>query len=280
MTQVRISALWLYPVKSLAGCQVSSAVIGATGIKGDRQWMLVDEQGLFVSQRKLPLLATIAPSFSPTGVLQLTDANGNTIAVAPPNGEPQPVRIWRDDCFGKVANEEVNQWLTQAAGSPAPLTLVEFDYGHSRPTDTQRFGPYSTYFADAAPLLVANNAALIALNEHLHKQGRAAVDMRRFRPNIVVEGLAAFAEHNYSQLQHSTLPITIALRDHCQRCSVITVDQTTGIPSKDTSPFRELAQINSMPGKPKAPAFGVNSVLLEGDGERIACGDVLEVVGG
>lgn len=276
MTSVLISALWLYPIKSLAGIEVHSATLTQAGLRGDREWMIVDEDGLFVSQRKLPYLATIHPSYTSAGTLQLSDANASRIDVPEPEGDTIQVRIWRDECAGIPASPHINQWLTTAARSPAPLTLVRFDKHSPRPVDQQRFGLFTTHFADAAPLLVANEASLQALNAHLQAQAHLPVDMRRFRPNIVIDGLPPFAEHQHKRMCGEAY-IEIALKDHCQRCSIITIDQTTGEPSRDASPFKQLAQLNSMPGKAKAPAFGVNSVLTAGEGQRVRCGDRFEV---
>lgn len=273
MTTVTLSALWIYPVKSLAGIALAEATITQAGLLGDREWMIIDEQGTFVTQRKLPRLATIKTRLSDSGTLQLTAAEMGSIRVPIPQGDAVRARVWRDECLGVPASPEVNQWLSQAAASSAPLTLVYFAKQHRRPVDAQRFGAFTTHFADAAPFLVANDTSLQALNTHLLGLKLPQVDMRRFRPNIVIQGLSAFHEHQYSHLKHERSEVRLSLIDHCQRCSIITVNQTTGESSRDTSPFPQLAQINSMPGKPKAPAFGVNAVLLSGDGLTIRCGD-------
>ncbi|MCR6650818.1 MAG: MOSC domain-containing protein [Cellvibrionaceae bacterium] len=97
--------------------------------------------------------------------------------------------------------------------------------------------------------------------------------MLRFRPNVVFSGLPAFAEHQYQSLRSENGDTVLGLKDHCQRCAVITVDQKTGIASPTQHPFAALAQLNSMPGKPKAPVFGVNTVLVAGNGSEIRCGD-------
>lgn len=277
MTEASVSALWLYPVKSLAGIHLTSATLTQAGLLGDREWMIVDEQGAFVTQRKLPLLATIQTSYTGSGELRLTAVDGQSIDVPEPTEQYISVRVWSDECAAAPAAKEVNQWLTQAMGSTAPLTLVRFAKQRPRPTDHQRFGPFTTHFADAAPLLVASETSLQALNTHLLSQAQPPVDMRRFRPNIVIDGLPAFAEHHCTTLKDDESGVEIALKDHCQRCSIITVDQSTGEPSRDTAPFKQLAQINSMPGKPKAPAFGVNSVLLAGEGVTIRVGDRFQV---
>lgn len=273
--QVCVAELWIYPVKSLAGIPLEHAEMALTGIQGDRQWMIVDPASKFVTQRKLPKLATLRASLLAGGMLCLTDARGRSISVGVPPAASQPVHVWGDACLARPADKDVNCWLTDAVQSDIPLTLVYFDHTRPRRADNARFGNCTTYFADAAPFLVANQESLHALNGHLQSLGQLPVDMRRFRPNVVIAGLPAFAEHNVQCLSSAKNGIELALVDHCQRCSVITIDQSTGIASRDTSPFKQLAQLNSMPGKPKAPAFGVNSVLRQGAGSTLAVGDML-----
>lgn len=275
MAAITVSALWIYPVKSLAGVALHAATLTHAGLRGDREWMIVDAQDAFITQRKLPRLATIKTHLAESDALRLTSADGDSVDVPQPEGAPVKVRVWRDDCLGLAADKEINQWLTHAAASTTPLTLVHFLKQQPRALDAERFGPFTTHFADAAPYLVANNASLQALNAHLASQALPPVDMRRFRPNIVIDGLSAFHEHQYTHLQSRSGNIAIILKDHCQRCSIITVDQTTGEPSSGALPFKQLAQINSMPGNAKAPAFGVNAVLLSGEGMAIRCGDRL-----
>lgn len=60
---LHIAELWVYPIKSCAGVRVPRATLLDTGLEWDRSWMVVDAQGNFVSQRELPRMALIQPSF-------------------------------------------------------------------------------------------------------------------------------------------------------------------------------------------------------------------------
>lgn len=272
MLPVIIEELWIYPVKSLAGISVNSATLTHAGLAGDREWMIVDAQGMFMSQRKLPRMATIKTELR-DGQLVLSRRGDGEIQVREPAGDTETVKVWNSVCKGFVADADVNAWLQQALALVGSIKLVYFDKREPRPTDAERFGPYHTHFADGSPYLLASEASLQALNAHLQRSNIAEVDILRFRPNIVFSGLPAFAEHGYSELQIPAIGAQIGLKDYCQRCSVITVDQATGIPSPHQHPFQSLAEINGMPTKPKAPAFGVNSVLVAGAEARLSCGD-------
>ncbi len=272
MAPVTIEQLWIYPVKALAGIPLASATLLPTGLAGDREWMLVDADGLFMSQRKLPSMATIGTALR-DGRLVLSKQGHGDIVVAPPNGDTRSVKVWKSVCEAFVADAEVNDWLKQALAINTDVQLVYFDKRTVRAVDRERFGPYHTYFSDGAPYLVANLASFNALNQHLQASQLAPVDIRRFRPSVVLSGLSPFAEHTYTALHATASEAQLGLRDHCQRCSVITVDQDTGIASPAQHPFAALAQLNSMPGKPKSPVFGVNTVLVAGEGVEIRCGD-------
>lgn len=266
---VTIEQLWIYPVKSLAGIPLTSAVLNTAGLKSDREWMIVDADGLFLSQRKVPRMATVRAALHGDQLILNREGDGE-VTLTPPAEDAEPVKVWNSVCRGFAANEEVNQWLRQALGVQEPVKLVYFDKSQPRKTDPERFGLYHTHFADGSPYLVTNLESLSALNKHLENANTTAVDISRFRANIVISGLPAFAEHETRQLQKDGA--IIELKDRCKRCSIITIDQKTGIPSPNQHPFEALAQINSMPNKPKAPVFGVNSVLSAGAGTEIRCG--------
>jgi hypothetical protein len=117
---------------------------------------------------------------------------------------------------------------------------------------------------------VANEASLQTLNEHLEAAGHQAVPMNRFRPNIVVKGLEAFAEHKLSRLQGDDF--SLGLRHPCERCVVTTIDQNTAEKDPARQPFKTLREINPMPGKKPAPAFGHNAILLQGEQSTLKTG--------
>ena len=128
-------------------------------------------------------------------------------------------------------------------------------------------------FADAAPFLVANDASLAAVNDALAPTGKPRLLMNRFRPNITVSGLTAFAEHDVERLDGDGYALD--MRYPCERCIVTTIDQETAERDADVEPYRTLSRINPMPGGNDKPAFGENATLAKGDGAMIRVGDVL-----
>src|SRR5688572_13292605 len=99
MMTATIEQLWIYPVKSLAGISVLTATLETAGLAGDREWMIVDGDGLFLSQRKLPRLATIKTEFQ-NGQITLLHPRSGELPLTPPDGDAQPVQVQGANCFG------------------------------------------------------------------------------------------------------------------------------------------------------------------------------------
>lgn len=277
--QVRIEALWTYPVKSLAGISLPQALVTPLGLAYDRHWMLIDSKGNFVSQRTLPAMALIHTSLTATHLHLHTGNDQFAIPLqANATGARLSARVWQDTCEVSDEGDAVSRWLQQYLPSPQPLRLVRMAPGFRRPQSAgARFGEHtSTLFADAAPCLVANTASLAALNEELTRNTLTPVDMRRFRPNIVISGLPAFAEQTTASLQSDTGLLNLC--DPSSRCVMTTVDPDTGHKDPAQEPFKTLARLNPMADRPKMPAFGMNTTLQAAADMVLRCGDWLTAV--
>ncbi len=260
----KIEAIYSYPVKSLQGIPLASSKLNRFGLVGDRKWMLVDEKKGFLSQRKLPAMATISTAIR-DGKIFLSKPGLGEIELQSSQEKRLSVSIWRDHCTAFVAAPNVNLWLSEALESNN-IKCVQFIENEIRtPGELLRFGDTARHFCDGSPFLITTVESLNALNTALLENSVPAVDMRHFRANIVVSGIDAFTEHNFNTLSiaenNDTSSLKFTLVDHCQRCSIITVDPDTGKFRKKGTPLVELAKLNSMPNKLKAPAFGVNATL-------------------
>ncbi len=263
MTDVVITDLFIHPVKSLAGLRVSAALATASGLAGDRQWAIFRPDNTPLTQRQNPRMALITPKITERG-LQLSAPGHSRIEVDEPEAgvSVQQFNIWKDISEGRAAAGEVNAWLTEFLRSRVPLRLIKARQGAARVFhDHERFSVAAQFFSDAAPYLVCNLASLQALNDELNAKTLPPVDIRHFRANIVLAGLPAFTEHNFTHLLETSGSGGLRLVDHCQRCSIITVNPDTGERLPDAYPLTTLARINTVPVKPKAPAFGINSTL-------------------
>ncbi len=273
-TSIKVEQLNIFPVKSLAGIELQESALTNLGLKWDRHWMIVMPNGRFVTQRQKPKMALIKTALSDKELVLSSQDQHCSISLDFPKGEPFEATIWRDKCLVVDEGDEVAHWIRQVLDSTVPLRLVRLAKDCSRPQSApERFGAETTtLFADAGPILVANQASLVRLNSELEQRGLSQVDMRRFRPNIILSGLEAFEEQNIAQLNHQNF--SLKLCDRSERCIMTTVDPDTGIKHPDMEPFNTLMSLNTMPESDRKPAFGMNATLEKGSG-LIRVGDVL-----
>ncbi len=278
---IKISQLFLFPVKSLRGVAVNSAELTETGFKWDRHWMVVKPDGGFVTQRQLPRMVLIHTQLTADHLVLSKEGMANLMIPLTPSDAKNSaaildVKVWKDQCKAIDEGEEVSQWITEAIGAPKTLRLVRMANGHKRPqSKPEQLGATThTLFSDAAPILVCNNASLDALNKSLNEHEFDAVPMNNFRPNIVIGGINAFEEHNIAGLSNEDYELKYCYP--CQRCVVPTINIDTATRHPKQEPFSLLAALNSMPDNKKAPAFGENTIVQKGLGKTIRVGDVLQ----
>ena len=263
-----LAALNIYPVKACRRVALEAARLGATGLAGDREWMITRPDGRFVSQRTHPKLARIVPRVVGAG-LELGFAGLAPLVVrGEPAGEPCEVAVWKDRMRAVDAGGIAAEWLTRALGEP--LRLVRVSRETRRLADRAWVGerdvPVS--FSDGFPLLICSSASLEALNARLP----LPVPMERFRPNLVLDGLEPFAEDRIRVVRIGA--VVVHLVKPCMRCTVPSVDQDTGERSTDPTPalkqFRYDRELRGV-------TFGVNAFAVGAPGAALNVGAPLEV---
>jgi uncharacterized protein YcbX len=279
-SQATIKQLFLFPVKSLRGFTLDSAVLNSTGFTYDRHWMIVTDQGRFITQRQFPKMVLINTAIQ-GDYLELSKAGMESLLI-PLEGKHLSTisftaNIWRDTCEVVDEGEEASQWLTEAIGTPKTIRLVRMLDNFNRPqSQPDLLGENThTYFADAAPYLICNNKSLEAVNNALTYSGLKEVTIENFRPNIVLEGLEAFKEHEIAQIKHQDF--TFKFCYPCERCIIPTIDINAGERHPLQQPFSLIAEINSMPDNNQAPAFGENAILKGGADKTLRVGDTLDI---
>lgn len=276
MPTARITQLTIYPVKSMRGVDLPAARLTREGLAHDRRFMVVREDGRFVSQRELPALA-LTDALIEDGrlILRRRDYGEISFPLDGNEGQKATVRIWRDECEATDTGGKVSAWLTRTLSSAEPLRLVRMAAGFSRPqSQPERLGAEThTFFADAAPFLVTNTASLDRLNHELEARGEQPVPMNRFRPNVVLDGPEPFSEHRLDEAVAAGY--SLKFRHPCQRCVITTIDQANAHKHAGWQPYKTLCEINPDPDNPRAPLFGQNATLEKGDGQEISVGDEL-----
>jgi len=254
---LKVQSLHIYPVKSTRGLDIRYAEVRARGLRGDRRWMIVDEHGNFITQRDKAKLAQVKIKMAGDG-LKLTIPNQAPIIVAMPDGiERMQTKVWKSKVNAAKSNGEADQALSTFLNKP--VALVNMDDDAERFSSEKYAEPGTPVsFADGYPLLITNSASLNALNKHIVAASEDAVPMKRFRPNIVIEGDEAWTEDRWQQIKIGD--VVLDLVKPCTRCVTTTIDQVTGVKqSKEplrTLRARRLSKDPDMPGV----LFGWNAV--------------------
>lgn len=271
-----ISGLFIYPVKSLAAVPLQEVKVLPTGLQGDRQWMLVDTKGRFVSQREMPKMATIKTQFD--GAQLTLEAEGcGSVSVLLTDTPAHPVnsyQIWKDTVEGFEEPEAVSQWLTKALGQfrRGDLRLIRFNNASQRKVDTKYLSEQESdlKLADACPFLLTCEASLEKLNEALPE----AMPMDRFRANIVLSGTQPFEEYQWHSLSSNELDF--AMIGPCQRCPMTSIDQKEGVVATPGQPLQTLMKDFPV-GEKNLPYFGQHAHLPGKETGTLKIGDVLSM---
>jgi len=262
-TRVWVSELFVYPVKSARGIARSRVRVGASGFEWDRQWMLIDPKGKFLSQRTHPQLARIVPEIT-AHALMLHAPDMPTLRVPlDRRGEEVPVQVWKDACIGVDQGGPAHEWVSRVIGEAVRLVRVAPDMERAANRKFAGATPAPLGFADGYPFLVCNQASLEDLNARLPQ----AIPVECFRPNIVVSGLPAWAEDRIDTLAMGE--VALHLVKPCTRCSIPSRDPRTGEPSTDPLPaLRKFRFDRDLLGV----TFGENAVIARGTGCEIERG--------
>lgn len=272
--ECKLTAINLYPIKSLGGITLDQCQVTGLGLADDRRWLLTDEKGRFLSQRSHPALAVV--QVDRLGRNLRIEAPGMTPLTLPisASGHRRPVSIWDDTVDAVDGPREAGAWFSRYLGLPCRLAYM--DDLCRRPVHLpgdqarhQATGPaeHLVSFADGYPCLIVSSDSVDLLNSRLE----TPVSADRFRANLVVSGCPAHAEDTWARLQVGEAIFRgVKL---CSRCQVPTIDQETGEISPLQEPMRTLATYRTRPG---GVMFGMN-LIVEKEG-LIRTGDQVTVL--
>jgi uncharacterized protein YcbX len=259
---IRISALFIYPVKSCRGIEVGTARFDELGPVNDRRWMVVDENGEFLTQRTHPMLAKITPEVHDEG-LRL-HASGRPSLYVPQRQEGRiAVRVWNFSGSGLDQGDHAARWLSDLLDVPCRLAQVDANTQRPVKLKGQTTGKL-VGFADGFPALLLGESSILDLS----RRAGTALSVRRFRPNIVVSGSPPYAEDEWRSFAAGSLHFDVV--KPCERCVITTLDPDTLEQGKE--PLRTLATYRKTPD---GVIFGQNCIH-RGPGS-IRVGDLVSV---
>ena len=264
-----VTGLFTYPIKSLAGISLHSAPISLRGLHLDRRWMLVDADGLHITQREIPEMALLQPSFENGHLIvrhKQKDIPPLSISDAPSSQEWKSVQVWDYQGQAAVAEATAHQWFSEVLQYPCQLVYMPNEVKrHLKP----KYGKAGEIvgFADSCPLLVIGEASLADLNSKMEE----SVPMDRFRPNIVFSGGEAYDEDSWASFRIGETGIR-GIRS-CVRCQMIGINQDTAERNKE--PLRTL---NTYRNIGNGVIFGLHASWIAGEKEEISVGEEIQVL--
>lgn len=271
VSEVRVSALYTYPIKSCAGLSHDKLMLDSRGPKHDREWMVVDAGGMFITQREIPRMALIKPVLDSGGMtVNAPDMQTLRVPYAGADRERRHVTVWRFQGEAEDAGDEAAEWFSQFLGMASRLVRMPDDLKRLTSTDyTDVAG--EVRFADGYPLLFISKASLADLNDRLAERRKSPVPMNRFRPNVVISGCGPFAEDGWTQMTIGGIRFDVV--KPCARCAITTVDQAVGHAPDVREPLATLATFRRAPNG--GAMFGQN-VIHRATG-LISVGDRIEI---
>jgi uncharacterized protein YcbX len=256
--RVTVSALNIYPVKGLKGIALSEARCTDRGLEHDRRWMVVDSQGVFLTQRDHPMMATVWTDIAGDAlVLSAPEADEISVPLDPGSASPLRVRVWKSECTALAVSIAADRWLSAYLGFDCRLVYMPDE---SKRTSNPQYAGYERFvsFADGYAYLAIGEASLADLNARLAAKGHPALPMNRFRPNIVVAGSGPYAEDQWAEIGIGSAVLRGV--KPCGRCQVTTTDQATG-EVKGPEPLATLASYRD--SREFGQMFGMNLVTIK-----------------
>lgn len=231
-----ISQLFIYPVKSLGGFEISTAFLTEKGFKYDRRWMIIDANNNFLTQREFAQMSLLQTTIANDRLVISSKENSNDSILVPLYNEPSAtikVTIWDDECDAQYVSLQADEWLSKKLKMSCRLVYMP-DTEMRKVDDRYAKNAEVTNFSDGYPLMMIGQASLDDLNSRLAEP----LPMDRFRPNIVFTGGNAFDEDTMEHIVVNGIDLFgVKL---CSRCNVTTINQDTA--QKASEPLKTLAE--------------------------------------
>lgn len=258
----QISAIYIYPIKSLAGISLTESIVTERGLQHDRRWVLVNEDNYHITQRDFVEMALIDVVITENGLIvkhRTKDFGQLFIPFVPQTTDNQVVRIWDDEVKTVRVSEQADAWFSRVLGTNCRLFY--------QPEDSIRLvdAKYAIHqeqvsLSDGYPILIAGQASIDDLSKRIGQE----TSIRRFRPNLVFTGGTAFEEDSWAEFRiNGTILHGVK---NCARCPVPNIDPETAKISKEV--IKTLSTYRTRNNK---VLFGQN-VLVKKTG-KISVGD-------
>lgn len=276
MATARVSAINIFPVKSLGGVPASEADVEPWGLRHDRRWLVLNHDGTILTARAERRMLGVTATPMDDAAIELTGREGSTLRVGTPTtGELVTTPHPRLPSF-RAAAAAADDWLSDQLERPVRLCWLDDPVRRTISEDHGGRPGEPLNLSDAGPLLLTSSSSLAQLNDWMITDAQARGEepgapmaMARFRPTVVIDGIeAAFAEDDWRQVWIGGVEFRFAER--CDRCVLTTIDPHTLEMGKE--PVRTLARHRQWDHK---TFFGIRIIPVQTGSIRV--GDAVGV---
>ncbi|MEY4935111.1 MAG: hypothetical protein RIS64_1470 [Bacteroidota bacterium] len=252
-----VTQINIYPIKSFDGYTVQTAIVEKQGLQYDRRWMLINSDGIFLTQRTHPQMALFRAHIQDNQLIinhKPTQQTLITLDLKEVTGETMMVEIWDDRCKAALVSKKADQILSAALGFDCKLVKMP-DETMRRVDEDFNTGEDIVSFADGYPILIVGESSLDDLKNRFDNENKENITMRQFRPNIVFSGGQPFEEDTWNHFRIGDIHFQGV--KPCARCVLTTIDPDTGIVASDKEP---LATLSTYRKRNRKIYFGQNAI--------------------
>ncbi|NXY40253.1 MOCOS sulfurase, partial [Ceuthmochares aereus] len=242
---ITITNIYLYPIKSCSAFEVTEWPVGNQGLLYDRNWMVVNQNGVCMTQKQEPRLCLVTPSIDLKQNIMVIEAEGMdpvSVSLEENTGKETVIseskvcshRVKTYDCGERIAG-----WFSMFLGRPCRLIRQSSDMkNRSHQKNTKGLASaanISLSFVNEAQYLLVNVASILQLKEHVSARLEVPLELeeliRRFRANIVISAPESFEEEEWAEISIGSLRLQVV--GPCSRCQIICIDQQSGERNKE-----------------------------------------------
>lgn len=243
-----LNAIYIYPIKSANAIRLTLSNVEEKGLQFDRRYMLINEEGKFITGRTNPELTQISVELLSTGLV-IRAPKMKKLTILRDNFSRYSIAsiLWSSAIDAQHCHVECDAWFCSFLNQKCQL--VHCDESTIRFVENKNT---QVSFADGYPLLLINQRSIDQLNSRL----KIPVSVLRFRPNIVINGDYPFVEDSWQKIKIGEVEFEVS--KPCSRCSFINVDPKTGL-VLNNEPLQTLAKFRFYEGNVD---FGQNLIAL------------------
>ncbi|XP_037364538.1 LOW QUALITY PROTEIN: molybdenum cofactor sulfurase [Talpa occidentalis] len=250
-----ITNIYLYPIKSCAAFEVKTSwPIGNQGLLYDRNWMVVNHNGICLSQKQEPRLCLIQPFIDLQQKIMVIKAQGMEPIKVPLEDSNEPTQICQSKvCADRVntydCGEKLSSWLSRFFGRPCHLIKQSSNFQRNakkKHGKDQSGTTAALSLVNEAQYLLINRSSVLELQQQLNVSGENGMEelfpvkdlIPRFRANIITNGTRPFEEEKWDEISIGSMRFQVV--GPCHRCQMICIDQQTGQRNQDV--FQKLSE--------------------------------------